>query len=143
MKWISRWISSTNFNSDVFFVPMAIFSFFGFSSQVLWMKDCRENFKYKKSWISHKMMCTYKWVDNGMVSYLYLSFISGCSLLSSDQQDMDIPIDIVLPEFSDFAERMLTPVKEIAVVQLCGGIQKMEDMNRLLTIPLKVIEAKI
>ena len=51
--------------------------------------------------------------------------------------------DIVLPEFSDFAERMLTPVKEIAVVQLCGGIQKMEDMNRLLTIPLKVIEAKI
>ena len=107
------------------------------------MKDCRENFKYKKSWISHKMMCTYKWVDNGMVSYLYLSFISGCSLLSSDQQDMDIPIDIVLPEFSDFAERMLTPVKEIAVVQLCGGIQKMEDMNRLLTIPLKVIEAKI
>ena len=51
--------------------------------------------------------------------------------------------DILLPEFSDFAERMLTPVKEIAVVQLCGGIQKMEDMNRLLTIPLKVIEAKI
>jgi len=28
--------------------------------EVLWMKDCRENFKYKKNWISHKMMCTYK-----------------------------------------------------------------------------------
>ena len=51
--------------------------------------------------------------------------------------------DILLPEFSDFAERMLTPVKEIAVVQLFGGIQKMENMNRLLPIPLKVIEAKI
>ena len=51
--------------------------------------------------------------------------------------------DILLPEFSDFAERMLTPVKEIAVVQLCGGTQKMENMNRLLPIPLKVIEAKI
>ena len=41
--------------------------------------------------------------------------------------------DILLPEFSDFAERMLTPVKEIAVVQLFGGIQKMEYMNRLFT----------
>ena len=51
--------------------------------------------------------------------------------------------DILLPEFSDFAERMLTPVKEIAVVQLCGKIQKMEDMNRWLPIPFKVIEAKI
>ena len=51
--------------------------------------------------------------------------------------------DILLPEFSDFTERMLTPVKEIAVVQLCGGTQKMENMNRLLPIPLKVIEAKI
>ena len=41
--------------------------------------------------------------------------------------------DILLPEFSDFTERMLTPVKEIAVVQLFGGIQKMEYMNRLFT----------
>ena len=46
--------------------------------------------------------------------------------------------DILLPVFSDFAERMLTPVKEIAVVQLFGGIQKMEYMNRLLPIPFKV-----
>ena len=50
--------------------------------------------------------------------------------------------DILLPEFSDFAERMLTPVKEIAVVQLCGGTQKMENMNRLLPIPLMVIDPK-
>ena len=28
--------------------------------QVIWMKECRENFKYKKSWISSKMLCTYK-----------------------------------------------------------------------------------
>ena len=26
MKWISRWLSSTKFDSDVFFLPMAMFS---------------------------------------------------------------------------------------------------------------------
>ena len=29
--------------------------------QIIWMKECRENFKYKKSWISSKMICTYKY----------------------------------------------------------------------------------
>ena len=31
--------------------------------QIIWMKQCRENFHYKKSWISSKMMCTFKLVD--------------------------------------------------------------------------------
>ena len=30
--------------------------------QIIWMKECRENFHYKKSWISSKMMCTFKLV---------------------------------------------------------------------------------
>ena len=119
---------------------MAIFSFLGLSSQVLWMKDCRENFKYKKSWISHKMMCTYKWVDNGMLFYDKLcaqnSSLSAVLFVHSLFVFFRLinRFEILLPEFSDFAERMLTPVKEIAVVQLCGGTQKMEDMNRFLLI---------
>jgi len=28
--------------------------------KIIWMKQCRENFHYKKSWISSKMMCTFK-----------------------------------------------------------------------------------
>ena len=65
--------------------------------------------------------------------YLYLSFIFRLFFFR-----LINGFDILLPEFSDFAERMLTPVKEIAVVQLFGGIQKMEYMNRLLPIPFKV-----
>ena len=93
-------------------------------------------------------MCTYKWVDNGMLFYdklcpqcssLFVPFVYFLIVFFR----LINRFEILLPEFSDFAERMLTPVKEIAVVQLCGGIQKMEDMNRLLPIPLKVIEAKI
>merc|ERR1711971_59149 len=28
--------------------------------EIIWMKECREDFHYKKSWISSKMMCTFK-----------------------------------------------------------------------------------
>jgi hypothetical protein len=27
---------------------------------VLWMKECREEFKYKNDWITSKMMCTFR-----------------------------------------------------------------------------------
>jgi len=28
--------------------------------EIIWMKECREDFHYKKTWISSKMMCTFK-----------------------------------------------------------------------------------
>ena len=31
--------------------------------QIIWMKECREDFHYKKTWISSKMMCTFKLVN--------------------------------------------------------------------------------
>ena len=89
-------------------------------------------------------MCTYKWVDNGMLFYDKLcaqnSSLSAVLFVHSLFVFFRLinRFEILLPEFSDFAERMLTPVKEIAVVQLFGGIQKMEYMNRLLPIPFKV-----
>ena len=40
-------------------------------AQIIWMKECREDFHYKKNWITSKMMCTFKWVTPQTLPYLH------------------------------------------------------------------------
>ena len=40
-------------------------------AQIIWMKECREDFHYKKNWITSKMMCTFKWVSPQTLPYLH------------------------------------------------------------------------
>ena len=66
--------------------------------QIIWMKQCREDFHYKKSWISSKMMCTFR-LDTTLIFFLLFFFWKLIARQNSDacQGDSGGPLVRVNP----------------------------------------------
>ena len=79
-------------------------------AQIIWMKECREDFHYKKNWITSKMMCTFKWV-----------FPSTNTSLFTLTWEKEVFL---------CAGKTLMPVKATVEAPWWGSTPKVENMNR-------------
>ena len=78
-------------------------------AQIIWMKECREDFHYKKNWITSKMMCTFKWVSPQTLPYLH---------------------SLEKKKFFLCAGKTLMPVKATVEAPWWGSTPQVADMNR-------------
>ena len=79
-------------------------------AQIIWMKECREDFHYKKNWITSKMMCTFKWVTPQTLHHLH----------SLEKKKF----------FFLCAGKTLMPVKATVEAPWWGSTPQVADMNR-------------